>query len=334
MPDSLNSTFIPAPKVPFAEKVLFSFVRRPVMLANARLGRYDDEVIWLLGHPRSGTTWLAELINHDQRLRDMFEPIRPQRVEQTSFLRCHQYVRPGTDFPQLHELMSDVFSGRLTHARVDFANRRPLYRGLIVKDVFSNLLARWTTEEFPEVRPVLLIRNPFAACVSMLKRPRWYWPLDPADLLTQAHLVEDHLDPVRDVLERAAAEGTELERALATWAVVNLVPLRQFDAHELHVCFYEEWYAEPERRLSELLAFTGRSGTESDLTLSREQIDKPSRMASGGNVVQNASPVATWRSALTDEEVTRGTRLLTELGIGELYGDGTQPDRAALARLR
>ena len=334
MTESVTPVSREMPDVTRTEKVLFNFVRRPVLLANARLGRYDDEIIWLLGHARSGTTWLAELVNHDERLRDMFEPIRPQRVAPTGFLQCHQYARPGTDKPALHELMADIFSGRLTDARVDFANRRPLYSGLIVKDVFANLLAKWVIQEFPQVRPVLLIRNPFAACVSMLKRPRWYWPLDPADLLAQTDLVEDHLGEYRDVLARTAADGSELDKALATWAVVNLVPLRQFSESEMHVCFYEEWYEDPELRLAELLDFTSNTGAGADRLLSQEKIDKPSRMAKGGNVVENKSPVATWQRELTVDEIDRGTSLLDRLGVGDLYGDGIDPDRAALARLR
>ncbi len=323
--------FDPTAPVTKTERVLFNFVRRPVMFANARLGRYDNEIIWLLGHPRSGTTWLSELINHDKRLRDMFEPIRPQRVEQSSFLQRNEYVRPGTEFAELHDLMSDVFAGRFAHARVDFANRRPLYSGLIVKDVFANLFAKWAVEQLSHVRPVLLIRNPFAACMSLMKRP-WYWPSEPADLLLQPDLVEDHLDPHHDVLARIAAVGTDLEKAVATWAVTNMVPLRQFTESELHVCFYEELYADTEGELANLLDFTSRSGA--DLELSQEQIDKPSRTADGGNVVQNKSPLMTWKKELSDEEIDQGTVLLDALGIGDLYGDGIDPDRSVLDRLR
>lgn len=324
---------IPAPDVPLRERLLFTLLRRPVIRFNARFGRFDEEVIWLLGHPRSGTTWVAELINHDHRLRDMFEPIRPARVEQTSFLRPHQYARPGDDDAELHQLMTEIFAGRLTHARVDFANRRPLYTGLIVKDCFANLLAGWVGRRFPTVRPVLLIRNPFAACLSMLKRPRWYWPIDPADLLAQRDLVEDHLAPFHDTLARTAAEGDDLDKALVTWAVVNLVPLRQFAVDELHVCLYEEFYHQPEDRLAGLLEFTSRADP-ADLDVSREQIDTPSRMGKNSNVTTDKSPVSAWRDDLGAERIERGVTLLDELGVGDLYGDGLEPDRAVLDRLR
>lgn len=330
--DTLTMSAAGPIKATLTERVVFTLVRSPVVRANAALGRYADEVIWLLGHPRSGTTWVAELINHDKRLRDMFEPIRPRRIERAAVVEQNEYVRPGSDFAELRELMEDVFTGRFAHPLVDFANRRPLYRGLIVKDVFANLFARWATEEFPQVRPVLLVRNPFAACLSLRKRHPENWPYDPAELVAQDELVADHLSPYADVLARVAAEGSDLEKSLATWAVMNLVPLRQFPESDLHVCFYEEFYADPQRRLTALLEFTG--GGRARPRLSRRQADRPSRTAKGGNVVQNRSPLTTWRAECPPDEIERGVALLDALGVGALYGDRTEPDRAALASVR
>jgi len=314
---------------------LVDIPRRTVLRLNARLGRYDNEVIWLIGDARSGTTWVSDLINHDKHYRDMFEPIRPSRVDPTSFLTPQQYVRPGDSYPQLTELMSEIFSGRFTHPRVDTANRRPLYGGLLVKDCFANLFARWASVEFPDVRPVLLIRNPFAVALSKKKKPRWYWPTDPADLVAQDALMEDHLEPYRDVLSRTAAEGDDIQCMIATWAVINLVPLRQFGPDDVHVCFYEEIYDEPERRLRELYEFTDRSGKRSNFSLDRETIERPSRMASEhSTIVTNTSPLTTWKNELTTDQIDRGLALLAEFGVDDLYGDGVTPDRRVLDRLR
>lgn len=313
---------------------LVDIPRRTVLRLNARLGRYADQVIWLIGDARSGTTWVSDLINHDTHYRDMFEPIRPSRVDPTSFLTPQQYVRPGDRYPQLEVLMGDIFSGMFTHPRVDTANKRPLYGGLLVKDCFANLFARWAWLNFPSVRPVLLIRNPFAVALSKQKKPRWYWPTDPADLVSQDALMEDHLEPYRDVLTRTAADGDDIQCMLATWAVINMVPLRQFRRDELHVCFYEEIYDAPEQRLRELYDFTDPSGKRSDFRLDRATVERPSRMASErSTIVTNTSPLTTWKDELTSEQIDSGLALLTELGVGDLYGDGVVPERGVLDRL-
>lgn len=314
---------------------LVDIPRRTILRTNARLGHFDDDVVWLLGAARSGTTWVSDLVNHAGRYREMFEPIRPRRVEPTAFLTPHQYVRPGTEHEQLHELMDEIFSGRFTHPRIDTANRRLVYDGLLVKDCFANLLARWACENFPHVRPVLLIRNPFAVALSTRKKPRWYWPIDPADLISQPDLVDDHLEPQRDVLARVAADGDELQSMLATWAVINMVPLRQFARDDVHVCFYEEIFERPDARLREMFAFTGRSDSGAEVVLEEKTVKQPSRMASEhSTIVNDTSPLTTWRDELTTAEIDRGAALLDELGIGDLYGDAVMPDRAVLDGLR
>ena len=38
------------------------------------------EVIWLIGDVRSGTTWVSNLINHENKYRTMFEPFHPNYI--------------------------------------------------------------------------------------------------------------------------------------------------------------------------------------------------------------------------------------------------------------
>lgn len=207
--------------------------------------RRFDRVTWLIGDARSGTTWVSDLINHHHRYREMFEPIRPDYVEQTAFLQPNEYVRPNAEYPELHALMDDVFSGRLTHPRIDTANVRPLYRDMLVKDCFANLFAYWAWQRFDNVRPVLLIRNPFAMALSKRKKYRKYWPTDPGDLLAQEHLRADYLEPYADVIAKTSDEGDPIQCLLAMWATINMVPLSQFPVDQLHVCCYEEIVADP-----------------------------------------------------------------------------------------
>ena len=122
---------------------------------------------------------------------------------------------------------------------------------------------------------------------------------------------------------------------LATWAVINIVPLRQFGQDDIHVCFYEEIYDEPEARLRELFEFTDPSGKRSDFVLDRKTIERPSRMASErSTILTNTSPLTTWKDELSTGQIDRGHALLAEFGIDDLYGDGVVPDRTVLGRIR
>ncbi len=112
---------------------LIDIPRRNVLRLNQRLGRFDD-VVWLIGDGRSGTTWISNLVNYDHRYRDVFEPFHPRRASGMEFVRPHLYLRPGDLDPPLRKAAGAVFSGRFTHPKTDAMNVRPWYAGMVVKD--------------------------------------------------------------------------------------------------------------------------------------------------------------------------------------------------------
>jgi len=81
-------------------------------------------------------------------------------------------------------LLRDVLSGRFTHNRVDPRNRAFHYGGIVIKDIFTNLMAKWATERFPAVVPVMVVmvvRNPFSVAPSKARKSDWLWLHDPAN---------------------------------------------------------------------------------------------------------------------------------------------------------
>ncbi len=110
--------------------------RSTVLKANYVLRRYND-VVWLIGDGRSGTTWLSDLMNHANRYRTMFEPFHPRFVDAVAFLSPHEYIRPCDPHGQLAAAASAIFSGRFPHPRVDSGNRSLVYNGLLIKDIHS-----------------------------------------------------------------------------------------------------------------------------------------------------------------------------------------------------
>src|ERR1700741_5489916 len=115
-------------------------IKRPLLLATHRLGNYRER-LWLIGDGRSGTPWVANLLNHRGGYRQLFEPFHPRMVSAASFLRPHQYLRAdGTD-ERLHALASEGFSGRFVPPHVDTANRALAYRGLLLQDLLAHLVA-------------------------------------------------------------------------------------------------------------------------------------------------------------------------------------------------
>ena len=91
---------------------LVNLARTTVLKANYALNNYG-EVIWLIGDGRSGTTWVSDLINHDKKYREMFEPFHPKIVRDMNFIMPHQYIRQNDSNEKLTALASNIFRGEL-----------------------------------------------------------------------------------------------------------------------------------------------------------------------------------------------------------------------------
>lgn len=316
------------------EQIILSHLLKPVrdvsLHANRLLDNYD-EVVWLIGDGRSGTTWVSDLLNHDRKYREMFEPFHPQRVDEMSFLAPHQYVRPDFSHDQLESIAADVFSGTFTHPVVDSANHSHLYSGLLIKDIFANLFAYWASVRFPNLKIILLIRNPFSVALSKSKKKEWFWLTDPMLLLNQQHLYEDYLRPFEDLIRKTSASNNYILRQILIWAIINHIPLKQFSPGQIHVMFYEEMYADPDSQVSSAFRFVRNTKENCHVKLDEETVKRPSRVVSKeSSLFQGKSPVTSWKDELSLWHVNAGLSILNEFGLAELYDDDSMPNRNVL----
>lgn len=307
--------------------------RSMVIRANYLLGNYE-EVVWIIGDGRSGTTWVSDVVNWDKRYREMFEPFHPRFVPDAGFMMPHHYIRRNDEDEEMLNFAGRVFSGRFLNNRVDSENNSLLYKGLLIKDIFANLMCYWAVSRFPYVRPVLLMRNPFSVAVSKYKKREWYWMTDPLDFLLQLDLKRDYLLPFEDEIRRVSRENNFILNQVLIWSIINYVPLRQFSPGELHVCFYEDIYASPLSEVSRLVNYVG--GRERGvIDIPEEIVKRPSRViGEESNLLAGTSPITSWRNELDSNLIDSGLRILDAFGLADLYDDVSMPNRRVVDRVQ
>jgi len=302
--------------------------RDHLLTLNYYLNHYK-EVIWLIGDGRSGTTWVADLINHNKQFREMFEPFHPTLVDDMAFMEPHYYMQPGSSDVQLEAQAAAVFSGRLKHARVDEANWSYFYQGLLVKDIFANLFAFWAVKKFPSIKPVLLLRNPFAVALSKYKKRHWYWMTDPLAFLRQETLVNDYLQPYVDIIHTTSEKQDYILSQIIIWCVVNTVPLKQFKKDALHTVFYEDAFLQPQKEIDAIFDFVG--GQHKSITIDSQVVAKPSRVVSNASHFNSQSlRLDSWCDELTRTQIDEGLFILDAFGLAELYDEKSLPNKAQL----
>ncbi|MBE9062331.1 sulfotransferase domain-containing protein [cf. Phormidesmis sp. LEGE 11477] len=299
--------------------------KQAIIRANYYLGNYQP-VIWLAGDGRSGTTWVSNLLNWHGSYREMFEPFHPELVSGLESFKLHHYLRVNETAPSQTRILESIYSGNFYHERPDAFNRRLLYEGLLVKDIFANLLVGWVKHNLSHVRPVLVVRNPFAVALSKQKRTQGVWMTEPRDFLSQPALVEDYLLPFKEVIEQVGDDF--IERQILIWSIIHYVPFRQLALGDAYILFYENLFEEPEKELAALFSylFEGVSVTPGPELLAK--IRKPSQTpGKDNNILLGKSPIESWKDELSSAQIDRGINILGQFGLDKVYGTRSRPDK-------
>jgi len=293
------------------------FVRTKIGGLHVDLDHSTKNTILIAGNGRGGTTWLAELVNFDQRYRLIFEPFHSGKVSICGCFARRQYLRPENDDPRYLEPANLILTGRVRSDWTDAYNKRFLCDRRLIKDIRVNLMLKWMRTHFSEVPIVLLLRHPCAVAHS---RTYQGWSDSFDDVLAQELLVQDFLAPFVSQMELASSP---FERHIFLWCIENYVPLRQLQAGDGLVVFYEDLCQQPERELQRLFSFLGRDLSNDvfqrlDIPSSQTR-SRSSAIAIGGDLVSS------WRPFVTPEMWRRAEEILQMFGLHVLYGSGSLP---------
>ena len=313
------------------KKIIKRLSRLPAASLNYHLGNYEEPV-WLVGDGRSGTTWLGSLVNWDKKYRELYEPVHPGHVRRARPFGFHPYLRPDDQTSAAGDFLHSVFSGSFKHFRADVSKPRLIYDGLLIKDIFANLLVGWVHQNVPTAKKIMIVRNPFSAALSKQRYRDWIWMTDPKGFLSQSTLMEDYLTPFESLIQRSTDDF--VENQILIWAIIHYVPFQQLSCRNIYVLFYEDLFCQPE---AELLKLFNYLYDDAPTTLSAKlisKIHKPSRSQGDGfSTLSAKKPLDVWKDQLRPEQIENGLKILAAFGLDQLYGDDSLPRKKAVETL-
>jgi hypothetical protein len=285
---------------------------------------YKNTVI-LTGNGRSGTTWIAELLNFDNTYRVIFEPLLASQVPLCKSFADQQYLRPENNDPAFLEPMRIIVSGRLRNRWSDHVNRQPFPRRRLIKEIRANLLLRWLQSHFPEIPLILLLRHP---CAVIRSWQRMEWDYDLSVFLKQESLMADFLCPFKVAMEKV---DSPLEASLYAWCIQTFVPLRQFKRDQIHLTFYENFCAHPRLEVARLFAFLKRPLDERIFRV----MDRPSSRTNRPKrkLPSRTALVGGWKDCFSAQELRRVRDVVRSFGLDSIYGEDGMPDIQAALEL-
>lgn len=199
--------------------------------------------ILILSSPRSGSTWLMEMLYTQPGVKYINEPLGKRRLDYHKLLPIQTRWRYNSLTSFEESVLIRYFQGdgraRLFGPVNFFERSYSLVTNRVVfKIVRANALIEWFYREL-DVQIVFLIRHPIAQSLSCIRRGHQDRVLE---YLRDEEFMNRYVDRelenyVRGVLET----GSPLEISVTQWCLSNLVPLGRWPKHaEWLAITYEE----------------------------------------------------------------------------------------------
>ena len=296
------------------EKILFqSSIRlKAVLTFDANYDRRNTVLICSAG--RSGSTMLANVVNYNNEFRYIFEPFKADRVRKARDISYPMYLDPAEGSDRYGGVIHSILDGRVSGIWVNSHNNRILSEQRLIKSIRANMLLPWIAANAPEVRHVLLIRNPMAVVESWV-RAKWQYIEPKQVILSQAESIADLLPA--GSLEMYFDEKDPVANQFYNWAIQHVIALRSKGGY---ICHFEDIVGQPEKELPALLGFLGVEYRPEALNKLRE----PSRTTrKDSKITTNSGGFLAWKERLDDASIKRGQEILEHFGLAGLYSKTT-----------
>lgn len=326
--------------LPESGKTLKSILRaNMVYIAEiiAKTKRYDlGDTVVVAGTPRSGTTWLAEVLSAKSGYTVIFEPLHPIWFPEAvrSGFKARTYAPPGKTWISGEKYLERVLSGKVVSARFEGVEKYRnsfLSHKLIVKFVRANRLLPWLSENFEVRKIILLVRHPCAVVASQLQSGYYGYN----DIL----LGRDIRPKKEEIINEAAAIGSidqniikKIERVetpeelLATlWCLDNYVPLHSTQKNRWLLVPYEKLMMEKSKSVKYIADMCGIVCSKQII----KHINKPSRVASPDLRSETNQQLSKWKNQLSNEQIAKIINIVNAFGL-DFYSNKITPDYKCL----
>lgn len=286
-----------------------------------------DSTIFISGMARSGTTWLAEILNHDNSQRDILEPFLPTKVKTAQVFKTNQYLRPDNSDRVLIQNAKKILSGKFRSRWSDWGNRKFISTRRIIKDVRANLMLKWLLGLRPGMPTLFLIRHPLSIYASWKKlgwgRGTASKTGDFEQVISQPEVLADH-PLISNGLNRIDP-SYYFEKSIFLWGILHYVPLKQLTSKDCLFIFYENLVLKPEEELGKIFSHLNRPF---DILNLSHKIRIPSKTNYHEKDFSGAPEtlIQSWKKDFSTAEIVRSREILDIFGLNRLYDEDGFPN--------
>jgi hypothetical protein len=287
------------------------------------LPQLKNNPILITGTPRSGTTFVGEVLSNSPELRYVYEPLNPDFGYPIKDNKC---IICGCKVDSWYKhITKDTEGGYYKHFKHLINSKSLQNKTALLKAPFSVFASEWLVDRF-NVRPIVMYRNPLSF-VSSIKRMKW--PVDFEDFLNQEVLMGEYLDEYRIAMMKSQQDtddiiGNGILQYNVFYSYINMLRekhpdwlfVRLEDISENPVDEFEKIFNHFELDFNENIKKQIIDLTSAD-NPTEAKVSKIHSLKRNSKDLTNI-----WKKRLTDDEVKRilkETKKVSEVYYPELY---------------
>ena len=270
----------------------------------------------VLGDGRSGTTWLADVLNYDGRYLDFFESYHGRRVLRLPDNRIYptsgDFASSSANFKK-YVLNSNIFADQQ-------APRGFAVSGCLVKDITSHMVFSLLYQEF-DYR-IYIIRNPLSVASSKERYGRWHSNADLQELIDTS----PKLRAMSDSCFSRCLVKSRFHEYVLVWCLLNKIALPQVLSNAF-VVFYEDLLLNPEQSFYNLFAYIDQRCRFNKYRLRiLRTVGKRSKTTSGSYLINDeATRLHGWEKYKSKTEISLAYKIIEIFELDYLYQDNIVP---------
>lgn len=269
--------------------------------------------VFIFSTPRSGSTWLAEMILSQPSFRDCDQPfdIRNDYVREKLGISTWDELYNRDSDRLLQPYLQAVCDGRL-RGLTTLGNRGRLISRRLAFKIQNGWQERigWMQEKFGG-KVVILLRHPIAVTLSRKQFPR-------LEAFLKSTYARKFDKDVLAMAKRIAETGSHFEKGILHWCFETALPLRQIEGDWIIIA-YEELVSDPEPVINRLAG--GLNLPEPKLIMNKLSIPSRTTWKSTADTRKMVASddrkrlISKWRDRVSEAEECQAFEIVEAFGI-------------------
>lgn len=316
-------------------------------LFNSKKINIKDTIL-VAGSPRSGTTWLMQILCEIPGYTYIFEPLNPiwsPDSYEVGF-RSRTYLNDITKWSEGEEYLKKVFTGQLAYLPIKNNQFYNLFYNFSIKELANNLFASkiivksvnmtrmvpWIAKIFQLRSIIFIIRHPCATITSQLKSGFCgYRNSSPpfSDIYPTKKII---LNEIKDIVELNSNQIKKLKKIekieeilAATWCLDNLITLSKEKPSSWKFISYENLVKKSDKEIFNIFTFIGEKNIPATVFY---RLKKPSSVTLKEDKKHIKTPekqLTKWKEYLSKEQIIKINKIVSYFNL-DLYNEEDEPN--------